>query len=127
MKRQEWLYRPGKRLHVLMWEAAPHTLICPPQVLAAQLDRLAGVTGMETGDLGIVPLHAAVKASPANGFWSFDGRLVITEDWHAELWLDDADTIATYQRVWQALSESAVFGAGAQHVIAQARRSLGVR
>jgi hypothetical protein len=55
MKRQEWLYRPGKRLHVLMWEAALRTLICPPQVLAAQLDRLAGVIGMDTVILGIVP------------------------------------------------------------------------
>ncbi|SCF97364.1 hypothetical protein GA0115254_1284123 [Streptomyces sp. Ncost-T10-10d] len=52
---------------------------------------------------------------------------MITEDWHAELWLDDADTIATYRWVWRALSESAVFGAEAQHVIAQARRSLDVR
>jgi hypothetical protein len=68
-----------------------------------------------------------MRVPPANAFWSFDGRLVITEDWHAELWLDDADTIATYQRVWQGLSESAVFGAEAQHVIAQARRSLDVR
>ncbi|MFI9036030.1 helix-turn-helix domain-containing protein [Streptomyces sp. NPDC053726] len=127
MKRRERLYRPGKWPHVLMWEAALHTLICPPQVLAAQLDRLVGVIGMDTVELGIVPLHATVKVPPANGFWSFDGRLVVTEDWHAELWLDDADTIATYQRVWQALSESAVFGAEAQHVIAQARRCLDVR
>ncbi|WP_326603923.1 helix-turn-helix domain-containing protein [Streptomyces sp. NBC_01800] len=127
MKRQEWLYRPGKKLDVLMWEAALRTLICPPSVLAAQLDRLAGVIGMDTVTLGIVPLHATVRVPPANGFWSFDGRLVITEDWHAELWLDDADTIATYQRVWQGLSESAVFGAEAQHVIAQVRRSLDVR
>ncbi|MFB6706206.1 helix-turn-helix domain-containing protein, partial [Streptomyces sp. NPDC056333] len=96
MKRQEWLYRPGKKLHVLMWEAALRTLICPPSVLAAQLDRLTGVIGMDTVTLGIVPLHATVRVPPANGFWSFDGRLVITEDWHAELWLDDADTIATY-------------------------------
>ncbi|MDX2728388.1 helix-turn-helix transcriptional regulator [Streptomyces sp. PA03-2a] len=127
MKRQEWLYRPGKKLHLLMWEAALRTLICPPSVLAVQLDRLTGVIGMDTVSLGIVPLHATVRIPPANGFWSFDGRLVITEDWHAELWLDDADTIATYQRVWQGLSESAVFGAEAQHVIAQVRRSLDVR
>ncbi|MFF4080898.1 helix-turn-helix domain-containing protein [Streptomyces sp. NPDC001777] len=127
MKRQEWLYRPGKKLHVLMWEAALHTLICPPHVLAAQLDRLAGIIGMDTVRLGIVPLQASAKVPPANGFWSFDNRLVVTEDWHAELWLEDAETIATYQRVWQALSESAVFGTEAQRVIAQVRRSLVVR
>jgi transcriptional regulator with XRE-family HTH domain len=127
MKRQKWLYRPGKKLHVLMWEAALHTLICPPHILAAQLDRLAGTIGMDIVHLGIVPLHAPAKVPPANGFWSFDNRLVVTEDWHAELWLEDLDTIATYQRVWQALSEAAVFGTEAQHVIAQARRSLVVR
>ncbi|MFJ7197404.1 MULTISPECIES: helix-turn-helix domain-containing protein [unclassified Streptomyces] len=127
MQRQEWLYRPGKRLHVLIWEPALRSLICPPHVLAAQLDRLAGVIGMDTVHLGIVPLHAPVKVPPANGFWCFDGRLVVAEDWHAELWLDDSDTITTYQRVWQTLSESAVFGAEAQHVIAQARRSIGGR
>ncbi|MFB9574526.1 Scr1 family TA system antitoxin-like transcriptional regulator [Streptomyces yanii] len=117
----------ARHLHVLMWEAALRTLICPPQILVAQLYRLAGVIGMDTVTLGIVPLRVTVRVPLANGFWSFDGRLVITEDWHAELWLGGADTIATYQRVWQGLSESAVFGAEAQHVIAQARRSLDVR
>ncbi|MEU0087168.1 hypothetical protein [Streptomyces sp. NPDC006274] len=34
------------------------------------------------------------------------------------------DTIATYQRVWLKLKESAVFGAHAQHLIVQARRGL---
>jgi transcriptional regulator with XRE-family HTH domain len=125
MKRQEWLYRPGKRLHVLLWEAALYSRICPPSVLAAQLDRLAGVIGMDTVQLGIVPLGAPLKIPPADGFWVFDDRLAITEDWHAELWLDDADSVATYQRVWQSLRESAVFGTDAQRVIGQARRSAG--
>ncbi|WP_323180172.1 hypothetical protein [Streptomyces sp. NBC_01363] len=92
-------------------------MICPPRALAAHLDRLAGVIGMET-------VHATAKAPPANGFWCFDGRLAVTEDWHAELWLDDTGTITTYQRAWRALSESAVYGTEAQHVIVQARRSF---
>ncbi|MGW1707236.1 hypothetical protein ACWCP8_17250 [Streptomyces sp. NPDC002206] len=71
------------------------TLICSLRVLVAQPDRLAGVIGMDTVDLGIVPLRGTVKVPPVDGFWSFDGRLVITEDWHAELWLDDADALAT--------------------------------
>ncbi|MFB7184175.1 Scr1 family TA system antitoxin-like transcriptional regulator [Streptomyces sp. NPDC056230] len=123
----EWLYRPGKRLYVLRWESVLLNLICPPRALAAQLDRLADAIGMDTVDLGVVPLHASVKVPPANGFWSVEARLVITEDWHAELWLDDADPIATYQRVWQSPSESVLLGAGAQHVVTQARRSVDAR
>ncbi|MFI8301467.1 hypothetical protein ACIGCZ_36780 [Streptomyces nigra] len=29
-----------------------------------------------------------------------DERLVIVESWRAELWIDDADSIALYLRTW---------------------------
>jgi transcriptional regulator with XRE-family HTH domain len=124
VQRQEWLYRSGHKLHVLMWEAALRSLICPPSVLAAQLDRLTGMLGMDTVELGIIPFSASVKIVPANGFWVLDDRLVVAEDWHAELWLDDADNIALYAKVWKTLSESAVYGADAHNVINSARRAL---
>ncbi|WP_327667612.1 helix-turn-helix transcriptional regulator [Streptomyces sp. NBC_00485] len=124
IKRQEWLYQPGRKLHVLLWEAALRSLICPPSVLAAQLDRLAGLIGMDTIELGIIPFAASVKIVPANGFWVLDDRLVVAEDWHAELWLDDADNIALYMKVWQTLRESAVYGADAANIINAARRAL---
>lgn len=47
------------------------------------------------------------------------------ETWHAELWLGDTDSVATHLRVWQALRESAAFGADAQCVIGRARRAVG--
>ncbi|HEY8981322.1 MAG TPA: helix-turn-helix transcriptional regulator [Streptomyces sp.] len=124
MRRQEWLYEPGRTFHALVWEAALHALICPPPVLAGQLDRLAGTIGMDTVQLGIIPLGAPLKIPPANGFWILDDRLVITEDWHAELWLDDAESVATYLRVWNTLRESAVYGVEARNVISAVRRTL---
>ncbi|KUJ66910.1 DNA-binding protein [Streptomyces albus subsp. albus] len=127
MKRQELLYQSDKKFHLLVWEAALRVRICPPSVLAAQLDRLAGVIGMDTVELGIVPFSAHLKVPPANGFAILDNRLAITEDWHAELWLDDPHTVATYQRVWQTLHESAVYGTEAQRLISEARQALGGR
>ncbi|KUL26588.1 helix-turn-helix domain-containing protein [Streptomyces regalis] len=127
MKRQEWLYQPGRKIHALVWEAALHALVCPPFVLAAQLDRLAGIIGMDTVELGIIPLGASLKIPTANGFCILDDRLVITEDWHAELWLDEADSIANYMRVWRTLQESAAYGADAHNVINAARRTLNQR
>ncbi|MFD8820587.1 DUF5753 domain-containing protein [Streptomyces sp. NPDC059627] len=123
MKLQEWLYQAGRTLHALVWEAALHALVCPPSVLASQLDRLAGIIGMDTVELGIIPLGASLKIPTANGFWVLDDRLVIAEDWHAELWLDDADGIALYSKVWKTLSESAVYGADAHNVVNSARRA----
>jgi transcriptional regulator with XRE-family HTH domain len=127
IRRQAALYEPGRTYRIAMWEGAMRALVCPPSVLAAQLDRLAGVVGMDTVELGIVPFSASLKIYPGNGFWIYDERRVVVEDWHAELWLDDADSVATYLRVWNTLSESAVYGADAQAVIARARRDLGPR
>ncbi|MFI6372253.1 DUF5753 domain-containing protein [Streptomyces sp. NPDC050546] len=124
MERQRWLYHGGRRFHALVWEAALHALVCPPSVLAAQLDRLAGQVGMDTIELGIIPLGASLRIPTANGFWILDDSLVIAEDWHAELWLDDDESVASYRRVWDTLSESAVYGAGAQNVIGRVRQGL---
>lgn len=124
MKRQEWLYRPGKRLNLLMHESALWARVCPPEVLAAQLDRLQGVVGRNTVHLGIVPLYAELPLSRPNGFWILDDRLVTVEDLHAELWLEDAETIALYRRAWDVFAEGAVYGSDAQRVIARVRHDL---
>ncbi|MFE2045948.1 helix-turn-helix domain-containing protein [Streptomyces sp. NPDC059477] len=127
LERQSWLYQGGRRFHALVWEPALRALVCPPSTLAAQLDRLAGHVGMDTIELGVIPMSASLKIPTANGFWILDHRLVITEDWHAELWLDDAETVVSYRKVWDTLRESAVYGADAQNVINTARRALNVR
>ncbi|GAB2698731.1 helix-turn-helix domain-containing protein [Kitasatospora kifunensis] len=125
VQRQESLYQQGKQYHIVMWEAALRALVCPPAVLAAQLDRLSGVIGLDTVSLGIVPFDAALKLPPANGFWIYDERLVIVEDWHAELWLDQADNVALYLRAWEMLAGAAVYGPDAHRVITRCRRALG--
>ncbi|WP_434096502.1 DUF5753 domain-containing protein [Streptomyces mobaraensis] len=124
MNRQSGLYDSGKRYHVLLWEAVLHTRICPPSVLAGQLDRLLEVAGLDTVELGIVPLRATLKVPPGVGFWIYDDRQVIVETWDAELWLDDTDSLTTHLRTWRTLRESAVFGSDAQRLISQALRAL---
>ncbi|MEV8351725.1 helix-turn-helix transcriptional regulator [Streptomyces niveus] len=124
IQRQEGLYAGDKRYRVIMWEAALHAMVCPPTVLAAQLDRLLSVAGLDTVELGIVPFGAPLRIHPGNGFWIYDQRLVVTEDWHAELWIDDASAVATYERAWDTLQASAVYGADAHHLISRVRREL---
>ncbi|MFE6487989.1 helix-turn-helix domain-containing protein [Streptomyces sp. NPDC057757] len=121
VRRQELLYQPDRTFHIVMWEAALHAGVAPPDVLAAQLDRLSSAIGLDTLRLGIVPFGAAVGVPPANGFWLYDDRTVIVEEWHAELWLTDADSVALYRRVWDTLNGSAVYGTHARRLIARAR------
>ncbi|MFD4788427.1 helix-turn-helix domain-containing protein [Streptomyces sp. NPDC058459] len=127
VQRQEGLYQAGRKYRIMMWEGALRSLICSPPVLAAQLHHLAGAIGLDTVELGIVPFSASLNIWPGNSFWVYDERLVVVEDWHAELWLDDADSVALYLRTWNTLRESAVYGPDAQNLINAARRALNVR
>lgn len=124
MRRQEALYEPGKHFRFVMWEAALHVAIGPPQMMAAQLDRLAGVVGLDTIELGIIPLGIPLERTPAHGFWIYDDRLVIVETINAEMWLDDSSDVALYVKAWDWLDQAAVYGHQAHRVLARARAAL---
>jgi hypothetical protein len=127
IRRQEGLYQRGRTYRIMMWEGALRSLVCPPSVLAAQLHHLAGVIGLDTVKLGIIPFSASLKIYPGNSFWIYDERRVVVEDWHAELWLDDSESVALYLRTWATLDESAVYGADAQNIINAAQRAISAR
>lgn len=124
LQRQTALYTPGRDFRFLIWEAALHMLLCPRDVMAGQLDRLAGVFGMSTVRLGIVPLAADLAVVPTHGFWLFDDQLVMVETISAELRLTDRAEIDLYQTVWDELETAAVTGSQAHRLIARARGSL---
>jgi transcriptional regulator with XRE-family HTH domain len=124
IRHQESLYAPGRRFRFLVWEPAMHVRICPVPVLDAQLERLSGLSGLDTVDLGIIPLGAPLRITPAHGFWIYDERQVIVEMINAELWLDDPQNVALYLKTWEWLDASAVRGRQAQRLIARARQGL---
>ncbi|MEY9965339.1 transcriptional regulator with XRE-family HTH domain [Streptacidiphilus sp. MAP12-16] len=124
MRRQEALYEPGREFHALIWEGALRVLICRPDVLVGQLDRLVGLLGLGTVSLGIIPFEAPLRIAPGDGFWIYDDRLVISETWNTEMWLDDATDVALFTKIWDTLNESAFYGPQAHRLIARARAAL---
>lgn len=42
-------------------------MICPPAVLAAQLDRPAGLVGLDTVATRVIPFTASLAEDPAHG------------------------------------------------------------
>ncbi|MEV3850469.1 helix-turn-helix transcriptional regulator [Streptomyces microflavus] len=124
MRRQEVLYAAGKLFRVLVWEGALHTLVCPREVMAGQLDRLVGLIGMSTVEFGIVPLGAPMRLTPKHGFWIFDESRVVVETINTELSFDTADDLDLYGRTWDGLNESAAYGARAHRIIARARHLI---
>jgi hypothetical protein len=58
-----------------------------------------------------------MQLATGDDFWVHDERLVITETWHAELWLDTTEDVALYAKTWDAPNETAVQGADAHRLI----------
>jgi transcriptional regulator with XRE-family HTH domain len=124
MRRQQALYEPEHSFRVLLWEGALYALNAPRPVMAAQLDRLRSMVGMDTVQLGIIPFAAELRRSPSHGFWIYDRRLVIVETLSTEMWLDDEESIALYERAWDWLADSAVYDATAHRLIGRASAAL---
>ena len=55
MRRQEVLYDTRKSFEFIIMQAALDYLLCPPDVMRGQLDRLMGVLGLGNVRFGIVP------------------------------------------------------------------------
>ncbi|WP_418957240.1 helix-turn-helix domain-containing protein [Streptomyces tritici] len=121
MRRQEVLYEAGKLFRVLVWEGALHAFVGSGETMTGQLDRLIGLIGMSTVELGVVPLGAPMALTPKHGFWIFDEERVVVETINTELQYDSADDLALYGRVWDGLSASAAYGPAAHRLIARAR------
>ncbi|WP_019548149.1 helix-turn-helix domain-containing protein [Streptomyces sulphureus] len=124
MRRQDVLYEPGHRVEAIIWEAALYVARCAPEGMAAQLDRLLGLIGLESVQLGVVPLGKRLRLSPKHGFWVIDDGLVVADTWNAEMWLDTAEDIALYVKIWDELTGAALYDADARRLIARARASI---
>lgn len=110
MDRQEILYRPGHRFHFVLTEAAIRNLLCPPEVLMGQIERLIASATLPNVALGIIPFTARLPKSPVNGFWLYGTRLVTVETFAAELSLTQPEEIDLYGRIFALMQDAAVYG-----------------
>lgn len=125
MRRQEALYDLDKTFQFLLCEAALYHRPCPVEVMAQQLGRLFNLVGQQRIEVGIIPFGAQLRRTAPHAFWIYDRRLVIVETISEELWLTGDDDVDVYERAWQWLEESAVYGAPARRLIGRARSALG--
>lgn len=117
MQRQEVLYRPGKRFHFVMTEAALRYRLCPREVMAGQLDRLVALCAMSTIRVGIVDFEAELPDSPKHGFWVFDDQMVLVETIGAELTLKQPQEVTLYTQVFERLASVASYGSEARRLL----------
>jgi transcriptional regulator with XRE-family HTH domain len=124
MRRQEVLYRSGRRFHFVVTEAALRYRLCPAEVMAGQLDRLVSASTLKTIRFGVVPFEAQLPVAPVHGFWIYDERAVYVEHLTAELKLTQPTEIATYLALFGKLAGVARYDTAARAVITRALADL---
>lgn len=124
VRRQEILYQPGKRVQVLLGEAALYSRPGSVDTLAGQLDRLLSVTGLASVEVGVVPLAAPMAVAPLCGFTLLDDEFVLVETMTGEQRLDGPHEIAVHVTASRQLLQTAVTGQEAASLIGRVRAEL---
>ena len=119
MARQRVLRRGGRTAAFLAEESVLRNGFGGPQVMSAQLARLAQVTTWPSVSLGILPATLdRGPAGPAEDFWIFDSEQVTVELISGHLTITQPREIAMYAQTFARLAEIAAYGARARDLIA---------
>ncbi|GAA3755464.1 helix-turn-helix transcriptional regulator [Plantactinospora mayteni] len=122
MQRQAYLYDTTKQFEFLLAEPVLRWLLCPPDVMRGQLDRLQTVVGLPNIRFGIVPMGVPLTTAPQHAVQLYDD-LAIVETFLGEITYrgDDADAHA---RVVDRLWEQAAVGEDARRLILRAASDI---
>ncbi|WP_395111500.1 helix-turn-helix domain-containing protein [Actinomadura sp. SCN-SB] len=135
LDRQLALFQEGRRFDFLITEAALRWRPGPPQLLLAQLDRVASLSTLDNVRIGVIPSDAEAVTYTSHGFVIFnDDReaagtgdtgsegsdsYVTVDLIHARLNVTGPDDVELYRRRWELLSEMALSGDDARAFLAR--------
>lgn len=122
MRRGEVLYDTSKQFEFIVLEAALRHLLCPPEVMVQQLDRLQSVIGMPNMRFGVIPFSKQISVAPVVGFIMADDVAVV-ETYSAADQLR-GDEALEYAKVMEDTWPDAVEGEDARRSIADAAQAL---
>ncbi|MFJ1644404.1 helix-turn-helix domain-containing protein [Streptomyces sp. NPDC088258] len=123
-QRQEILYRPDKRFHFVLTEAALRFRLCAPEVMLGQLDRLISLSTLPNVKLGIIGFGTRYDVAPWHGFWILDHDRVMVETYSAELNLAQPSEVKLYGTAFERLAAVAAYGRAARALITQVTEDL---
>jgi transcriptional regulator with XRE-family HTH domain len=124
MQRQEMLYRPDKRFHFVITEAALRYRLVSRDIMIGQLDRLMAMTSMRNVKLGIIDFKTQYVTDPRHGFWVYDDHLVQFESYSAEINLRQPQEIELYSGIFEHLAAVASYGREARAIISRVMHAL---
>jgi transcriptional regulator with XRE-family HTH domain len=125
IRRQDILYQPGRRIELIVGEAALRSTPGTIKTLLGQLDRLVAVSDLPTVELGIVAFPM-MPVMPLSSF-SLHDDVVYIETLTGEQQLYEPDEVAVYSKAFELLRAASLTGPDAvvliQRIATKLRRS----
>jgi transcriptional regulator with XRE-family HTH domain len=125
LDRQVALFRARQRFDFLITEAALRWRPGPAPVLQAQLDRISSLSTLDNVSVGVIPLSAEAVTNTSHGFVLFEmmehdesDAMVLVDTIHANLVVNDPESVALYRTRWSLLEQMALHGDEARSFLA---------
>lgn len=119
LERQEVLHDTSKTFYFLLTESATRWQLCPPSVMAVQLDHLISVSRLPNVHIGVLPLSVQVPDGPYHTFVVYDRRLVTIELFTGRLVLRDPRDIEHYRALFAFFGHRALWSNEARSVLSE--------
>jgi hypothetical protein len=119
-ERQTILYDQSKSFEFLITESALRWRPGPPELMRAQLDRLASMASLPNVELGVLSLDQEALDAYLHPFVVFelgDETLVTVETYSAELQVNEPQEVLVYQRTLERLRRAALWADQAIQII----------
>lgn len=121
LERQAVLFDNTKKLRFVITEPVLRWRIVPPQMMAAQLDRIVSMSRLAHVAIRVVPLSARQADIANHAFVIRDDRMVTVETVHAEIVVTDPRDVEMYVRKFEAFERSALSGDAMRSLIESLR------
>lgn len=119
LERQSVLYEPQKRFSFVLTESAVRWPICPPAVMAMQLDHLVSLSYLPNVRLGIIPVLASPLRGPLNTFTIYDERLVTAETFTGAVVMRDPHDVALHLGLFARFEDAAISADAARKMLTE--------
>jgi transcriptional regulator with XRE-family HTH domain len=132
LNRQLALYETDRNFSFLITEAALRWRPGPPELMVAQLERIASVSTLDNVSVSVIPLGVQAVATLTHAFIIYDGwdeqdTLVEVDTIHAQLFVKRPGDVDLYRQRWERLTQMAVAGEEAREFISGLSAGLRVR
>jgi transcriptional regulator with XRE-family HTH domain len=109
LERQAVLYDETKRFSFVLTESAARWPLCPPALMALQVDRLVSLSHLPNVQIGVIPLSPLAPRGPMNTFTVYDSRLVTAETFSGAIMMRDPRDVAFHLDLFTTFGGFAVF------------------